>query len=272
MQTARERVRICERISRNIGMRPLMRPPAMPTTGRLRSCNDASHFASRALHISLLRSTAVHDTVRAQTTPRSRRLRHSHPCRGRHGASRWLTKVRLLGAGHCTAWCLACDIAGASGGITPVSTPYDRREGSQAQRAAAKRRVTLFRGAPLCCPLRAIARACMRPGGFCAMRTATPAHAPHATPAHAPHILAHIFSSPAHASTRQHMPNICARLAWLLFSVTRIGCFPSGGARPDGGTTGGLPARRRAGDRGVFVRAGVGRHQGGGGGTRGARL
>lgn len=38
------------------------------------------------------------------------------------------------------------------------------------------------------------------------MRTATPAHAPHATPAHAPHIhaphiLAHIFSSPAHAST-----------------------------------------------------------------------
>ena len=50
------------------------------------------------------------------------------------------------------------------------------------------------------------------------MRTATPAHAPHATPAHVPHILAHIFSSPAHASTCQHMPNICARLAWSLFS------------------------------------------------------
>lgn len=203
MQTARERVRICERLSRNIGMRPLMRPPAMPTTGRLRSCNDASHFASRALHISLLRSTAVHDTVRAQTTPRSRRLRHSHPCRGRHGASRWL-KVRhlfcvCLGAGHCTAWCLACDIAGASGGITPVSTPYDRREGSQAQRAAAKRRVTLFEGrhfAARCARLRALA---------CVLEASAPCapprqHMPHTPRQHMPHTSLHI------SLVRQHTP------------------------------------------------------------------
>ena len=201
-----------------------MRPPAMPTTGRLRSCNDASHFASRALHISLLRSTAVQDTVRVQTPPRSRRLRHSHPCRGRHGASRWL-KVRhlfcvCLGSGHCTAWCLACDIAGASGGITPVSTPYDRREGSQAQRAAAKRRVTLFRGAPLCCPLRTIARACMRVLEASAPCAPPRQHMPHTPRQHMPHTSLHI------SLVRQHMP---AHASTCLTDVRDwLGCFSQG--------------------------------------------
>ena len=171
-------------------------------------CNDASHFASRALHISLLRSTAVHDTVHAQTTPRSRRLRHSHPCRGRHGASRWLTKVRLVlrlsapvtarrGASRAT-------LLARAAGSRPSAPPMTAERGLKRNARQPKGVLRSSEGrhfAARCARLRALA---------CVLEASAPCapprqHIPHTPRQHMPHTSLHISlvrqHTPAHAST-----------------------------------------------------------------------